>query len=718
VIIGSRFLLLLLHCGPFLMPAPADAQSGPQETVLQLSAASYTASEGAGSIAVTITRTGRLDTTVGVTLTTLNSTAIAGSDYTAVSTTVVFSGAYGMPTRTVSIPIVDDAIGEHRESLLVMLSAPTGGATLGGLPFAPLNIDDDDPPTVAPTLSVDAGNPRQLRLSWTPVPGATSITSYYSSHPRFPFSVLGTHSGLSTFANHDISVHRYPWTAGPRYKVSACNAYGCVESNAAGVPAGAMLDAIGYIKPRHPTAYDDFGYAVALSADGTTLAVGAPREPARNAMGYFELPWGAVFVFKRQPSGEWLEEARLKALAYDSQKFGSSVALSSNGDTLVIGATGDHSGSAGVDGDPHDHSMPYAGAAHVFTRAGAQWSRQAYLKASFPDSSAEFGYSVAVSADGNTVAVGEPFDDAGGAAHVFVRSGSQWTMHGQVQGSNTEAGDDFGVSVALSADGATLAVGARSESSSATGSHGASDAECNNNLSNAGCNNDAPGAGAAYVFTRAGVNWSAQAYIKASNTDQPGTVGVEDQFGYVLALSADGNTLAVGAPGEESGNGNESNNDAAEAGAVYVYTRAGGQWSQPTYVKAITAHQLDKFGSHVALSGNGNWLAVGAPEENHVAVGVVQPPQPATPLFDVVPIGAVYLYQKSLNPAGWAYSKYLKASNAQLGDSFGSVALDADGRTIAVGAPGEDSLDPARRSDDSGWLPPPHMHAPGAVYLY
>src|SRR5258705_610793 len=102
-----------------------------------------------------------------------------------------------------------------------------------------------------------------------------------------------------------------------------------------------------------------------------------------------------------------------------------------------------------------------------------------------------------------------------------------------VKASNTDAADNFGTTIALSADGSTLAIGAPFEASSATGINGQD-------------NNNSSGSGAVYVFTRAGATWSQQAYIKASNT------GPRDQFGKSVALSSDGSTLVVGAPEEES----------------------------------------------------------------------------------------------------------------------------------------------------------------------
>ncbi|MCX8099048.1 MAG: hypothetical protein N3F11_08645 [Casimicrobiaceae bacterium] len=111
-----------------------------------------------------------------------------------------------------------------------------------------------------------------------------------------------------------------------------------------------------------------------------------------------------------------------------------------------------------------------------------------------------------------------------------------------------------------------------------------------------------------------------QAYVKASNT------GAGDWFGWSVALSGDGNTLAVGARLEDSSatgvDGDESNNSAFDSGAVYVFVRSGAIWSQQAYIKASNTEEWDVFGSSVALSSDGNTLAVGAPWEDSNATGV------------------------------------------------------------------------------------------------
>jgi hypothetical protein len=163
----------------------------------------------------------------------------------------------------------------------------------------------------------------------------------------------------------------------------------------------------------------------------------------------------------------------------------------------------------------------------------------------------------------------------------------------------------------LSDDGNTLAVSAYWESSNAKGINGNQQ------------DDSIPQAGAVYVFTRQGAGWSQQAYVKASNTGEAGTAeafGEGDQFGFSLALSGDGATLAVGALTEDGGtagiNGNQADNSATSAGAVYVFTRTGRAWSQQAYVKSSNIDAGDLFGYAVALSRDGSVLAVGAFDED------------------------------------------------------------------------------------------------------
>jgi hypothetical protein len=373
-----------------------------------------------------------------------------------------------------------------------------------------------------------------------------------------------------------------------------------------------------YAKASNTGGSDSFGYPVALSGD--TLAVGARQEDS-NATGVNgnqadngAVDSGAVYVFTRA-GGVWSQQAYIKASNTEANDaFGSSVALSN--DTLAVGARQEDSNATGVNGNQSDNSAVDSGAVYVFTRTGEVWSQQAYIKASNTEGNDAFGSSVALSND--TLAVGALGEDSNatgvngnqadnsafnsGAVYVFTRTGGVWTQQAYIKASNAEVQDFFGSSVALSND--TLAVGASLEKSNATGVNG-------NQADNSSINS-----GAVYVFTRTGGVWSQQAYIKASNT------GDGDQFGGSVALSND--TLAVTAFSEDSNafgvNGNQADNSAVDSGAVYVFTRTGGVWTQQAYIKASNTEAGDQFGGSVALSND--TLVVGALGEDSNATGV------------------------------------------------------------------------------------------------
>jgi hypothetical protein len=172
-------------------------------------------------------------------------------------------------------------------------------------------------------------------------------------------------------------------------------------------------------------------------------------------------------------------------------------------------------------------------------------------------------------------------------------------------------GDEFGLSVAMSGD--TLAVGAPNESSCATGING--DQTNSAHFPGEPCYL----AGAVYVFTRANGTWAHQAYIKASNTE------TSDQFGWRVALSGD--TLAVTALYEHSCargiNGDQTNNDCPNGGgAVYVFTRANGVWSQQAYLKAINTGVAVNGGFGYSLALDGETLAVGSYTDSSCATGI------------------------------------------------------------------------------------------------
>ena len=256
-----------------------------------------------------------------------------------------------------------------------------------------------------------------------------------------------------------------------------------------------------------------------------------------------------------------------------------------------------------------------------------------------------------------------------------------------LKASNTNLGDLFSSSVAI--DGNTIAIGAPNESSSATGINGNQQ------------DNSVISSGAVYIFVRTGTTWSQQAYIKASNPD------FNDLFGHSVALS--GNTLVVGAVNESSEatgiNGNQTDNSAMNAGAVYVFVRSGTTWSQQSYLKASNAEAFDQFGWIVALDGN--TLAVGANLESSNATGV----NGNQADNNAVRSGAAYIFVRT--GTTWSQQAYLKASNTEANDFFGE-SVTIDDSTVAVGAWWEDSSATGVNGDQNN----NNTTFSGAAYVY
>jgi hypothetical protein len=274
------------------------------------------------------------------------------------------------------------------------------------------------------------------------------------------------------------------------------------------------------------------------------------------------------------------------------------------------------------------------------------------------------------------------------ASSIEKFNGSGWTV-----------GNYFGASVSLSNDGYTMAVGAQSNNSSETGING--------NQNTSGANTS----GAVYIYTRSGTSWAQQAFIKASNT------GAGDFFGRSVSLSDDGNTLAVGAPQEDSNatgiNGDQTDNSVSFAGAVYAFTRNGSSWSQQAYIKASNTARADHFGNAVSLSGDGNTLAVGAFYEDSNVTGIngIQSDISGNDQ------GAVYTFFRT--GTTWLQQAYIKASNwTNASDPLdlvgNSVSLSADGNTLAIGR----KSDPSNATGINGDQTDSSAGGSGAVYIY
>ena len=474
------------------------------------------------------------------------------------------------------------------------------------------------------------------------------------------------------------------------------------------------------LKASNPGMYDHFGEGgalpghtgntVSISADGNTIAVGAPHEASAatgingNQNDDSASNAGAVYVYARS-GNTWAQQAYIKASnAGSGDYFGSSVDLSADGDTLAVAAHWEASDARGINGNQSDNSIPQAGAVYIFTRNAGRWTQQTYIKSSNTGEKTvgeeivgggdgdQFGFSLALSADGETLAVGAVGEDStatgingnqadnaavsAGAVYTFRRTGNNWVQQAYIKPQTPAmfaAGDLFGFSLGLSADGNTLAVGVYDEGGSSRSVNGMVD-------------NMRGGSGALYVFTRAGATWTQQAYVKTSISEGG------DSWGVSLALSDDGNTLAVGSVDEDCtatgvnppGCDTDQRTDVS-TGAVAIFVRQGTTWSQQAVLKASNTGTEDWFGVKLALSGDGNALVVTASNEDSAARGIngKQDDDAATEA------GAAYFFTRT--GTTWTQEAYLKSSDGEAFDEFGnSASISRNGRTLVVGGRGED----------------------------
>ena len=385
------------------------------------------------------------------------------------------------------------------------------------------------PPSVPLALDLEL---KTFVLSWPAVDDAIGTTVRERLTRDGGFTDIARLDPAVTELSHPVPVFARLQAA---YMVEVCNASGCTDSEPRTVPPD-LAEAIGFVKAPLPGDNDLFGRSVALSADGSTLAVGAP-EADGPAPGLFNN--GAVFVYVRAESeGAWTLQHVLRAdPAEGSDMFGQAMDISADGSVVVAGARFESTGPTS------NSEARNSGAAYIFERdANGSWEQKAFLKAMNASPEDLFGWDVAVSGDGATVAVTATNEDSSvngddasmeqnvGAAYVFERiQSSHWEQTAFVKASNAESFDFFGTSVDLDHDGDRLLVGANRESGGGSG------------VNPDGDGNSADQSGAAYLFFR-NSDWEERAYLKA-RSPQEGA-----RFGDEVALSGSGTVAVVGGP--------------------------------------------------------------------------------------------------------------------------------------------------------------------------
>ena len=348
-------------------------------------------------------------------------------------------------------------------------------------------------------------------------------------------------------------------------------------------------------------AFDEAGSSVALSSDGTTLAVGAWRNSKSGRV--------KVYTFSR---GNWGQlGGNLDGQGNDS-RFGRSLALSADGTVLAVGA------------EQHDKSSAefYVGRAEIFAWNGGSWVR----RGSPIDGKGEddyFGAAIDLSNDGTVLVVGANSYQTPGSVGIYEWTNAEWQQRG-VGLEGTSPNDSFGYAVSISSDGSVVAIGARAND-----------------------NDNGSDAGQVRIFRWNGVSWDQRGV--AINGERR-----DDFFGNSVALSGDGNTVAIG----------------ASLGNYCKVFRFDEDWT-PLGQTISGEGFLDRFGTSVSLSSSGDILIVGAIWHGSS--------------------GSVFVYHLAPDRTSWM--KVGKQVGESPDDNSGaSVAMSRDAFIVAIGAPQNDGV--------------------------
>jgi trimeric autotransporter adhesin len=388
-------------------------------------------------------------------------------------------------------------------------------------------------------------------------------------------------------------------------------------------------------------------------------------------------------------------------------EFGEGLAISADGQVLAVGAYREDGLNEGIDSTPNRGAADAnVGAVYVFRRGATGWLQEAYIKPAHAQVGAQFGYRVALSGKGNVLLVGAPGDSSGGsglaadpqagppvtnsgAVHVFERDvNGQWAQVTYMKAEAPAAEARFGKSLSLSQDGTRAAVG----------------------------HPDGAGGGRASLYRRQLDGWEFHQVVQGSNTEGG------DAFGEVVQLDPEGETLVVGAWGEDGSTDTAgTDNGASASGAVYVFRRDADSdvWDEVAYLKAPARRANGYFGYPVTLSSQGGTIAVG---------------EPGDPTSDSPTVGRVHVFSRH-GDAWVSEAAFLSSPQPQAAGAFGEkLALSADGLTLAIANPWEgsnglglgsvpafDGLTPAsgtvylyRRGPGGAWLDPATIKAPNS----
>lgn len=402
-----------------------------------------------------------------------------------------------------------------------------------------------------------------------------------------------------------------------------------------------------------------FGAKVQMSANGKVCAVGCPFV-GFNA---YYANTGAAFIYVKDASGTWYEANRVRPTPVASnQYFGNDLSLSKDGSVCAVGfisSNFDLVGKVNIYDNVDRAAYPSSGPINQVGAFLAPYT----AAVSGDDYTQWFGWAVAMSPDGNTCAVTSPYASVygvtaySGLVAIYVKAGGSWSRQAVLKTSVPRSGTQIGSSVALSYDGDVCVVGAKNENGTR---------------------------GVVYIFKRTGVTWSETTSLTA-----PITAAYDPYlFGASVAITHDGLTCLIGAPGLNTTQMNGVNGSWSGVGGVYIYTNNSGTWTYKEVLLPVdTVYNIPRAGTSVACTPDASVIVSGAPgvdwnyQSNVVSEG-----------------GAVYVYTKA--GSTWQHSARLMPSRAQSAGT--SVAISDDGARVAVGSP-----------DDMG-----NTTVTGAVYIF
>jgi trimeric autotransporter adhesin len=478
-------------------------------------------------------------------------------------------------------------------------------------------------------------------------------------------------------------------------------------------------------KASSPGSFNQFGGWIRVSGDGGTLAITSTGDSSvattingdQSQTSSFNQS-GAVSVFVRDRQGQWLQQAYLKSARRDD-RLGTDVALSRDGNTLVVGAAYAQGEAIdfGVLGGPTFGSG--AGRVLIFKRdSTATWSESATLLISDGRVSDRFGGALALTPDGRTLiagATGRSYGDvltlddfknplvSSGAAYVFNQStDGRWSQVARLRAPAPRAHDWFGHDVDISADGATIAISALHDSASGP----------NLTVSSTPSSENAFLAGAVHIFARqSDGRYRHNKYLK------PPVLANYLHFGQSIALSADGLSLAVGA---DFGGWADAQALATLynipipttaigliTGSVFMFSQSAQGWQFASQISPSNVGQLDRrFGFDVSLSADGKRLAVGMIDDNRIAMDVLG----GASIFQS---GSAQLFTKTSDV--WQAASRFKANPTMAQSKFGnSVSLSSDGQRLVAAAARESSSGRGINPSDDQVL----RAESGAAYLF